>query len=246
VRAVVVLPTYQEAANITAILRRIRATGRAEVVVVDDASPDGTADLAEAAAAELGGVQVLRRPGRAGYGPAWRAGLAWAMAQGYEAVVGMDADGSHDPGKLPALLAGLEQGLDLVVGSRYVPGGSIPDWSRHRRLLSRWGNRYACAALRLPLSDATSGYRAYRAAALAGIEADRVRADGYGFLVEMAYRLHRAGRRLGEVPIVFVDRAADASKMSPAIVVEALALVTAWAARDRLVAWRRGLARRAG
>ncbi|MGH9154939.1 MAG: polyprenol monophosphomannose synthase [Acidimicrobiales bacterium] len=233
-RAVVVLPTYQEAANITAVLRRIRATGRAEVVVVDDSSPDGTADLAEAAGAELGGISVLRRPGRAGFGPACRAGMRWALGQGYDIVVGMDADLSHDPAQLPDLLDAVAAGADLVVGSRYVPGGSIPDWPVHRRALSRWGNRYATAALALPLSDATSGYRAYRATALARIDLGHVRADGYGFLIEMAYRMARLGATLVEVPIMFTDRTRDASKMSPAIVVEAMVLVTLWGIRDRL------------
>ncbi|MEO6120798.1 MAG: polyprenol monophosphomannose synthase [Acidimicrobiales bacterium] len=239
VRCVVVLPTYQEAANITPVLRRIRATGRAEVVVVDDASPDGTADLAEAVAAELGGISVLRRPGKAGFGPACRAGMLWALEEGYEVIVGMDADCSHDPAQLPDLLEAVEAGADLVVGSRYVPGGSIPDWPVHRRALSRWGNRYATAALRLPLSDATSGYRAYRAETLRLIDLGHVRADGYGFLIEMAYRMDRQGGRLAEVPIVFTDRTRDDSKMSLTIVAEAMALVTLWGLRDRLPGHRR-------
>ncbi len=234
VRAVVVLPTYQEAANIVPVLRRIRATGRADVVVVDDDSPDGTADLAEAVATELGGVHVLRRPGKAGFGPACRAGMAWALDRDYEVVVGMDADLSHDPAQLPDLLEAVAAGADLVVGSRYVPGGVIPTWPVHRRALSRWGNRYATVALRLPLSDATSGYRAYRADALRAIDLDRVRADGYGFLIEMAYRIDRRGGRSAEVPIVFTDRTRDTSKMSLGIVAEAMGLVTLWAVRDRI------------
>jgi dolichol-phosphate mannosyltransferase len=233
VRAVVVLPTYQEAANIVPVLRRIRATGRADVLVVDDASPDGTADLARAVAAELGGISVLARPAKAGFGQACRAGMRWALDQGYDVVVGMDADCSHDPAQLPDLLDALV-GADLVVGSRYVPGGTIPDWPAHRRALSRLGNRYACAALRLPLSDATSGYRAYRSEALRRLDLGHVRADGYGFLIEMAYRIDRRGGRLAEVPIVFTDRTRDASKMSLAIVAEAMVLVTLWGLRDRI------------
>ncbi|MGH9165953.1 MAG: polyprenol monophosphomannose synthase [Acidimicrobiales bacterium] len=240
-RTVVVLPTYQEAANIGPVLRRIRATGLAEVVVVDDASPDGTAALAEALGQELGGISVLRRPGKAGFGPASRAGMAWALDHGYEVVVGMDADLSHDPAELPVLVAALAAGADLVVGSRYVPGGRIPDWPAHRRALSRWGNRYATFALGLPLSDATSGYRGYRAEVLRAIDLTHVRADGYGFLIEMAYRVNRGGGTLAEVPIEFVDRQRDASKMSFGIVVEAFALVTLWGFRDRVV----GLCRRA-
>jgi len=236
VRAVVVLPTYQEAANIGPVLQRIRATGAAEVLVVDDASPDGTADLADALNVELGGIHVLRRPGKAGFGPAVRAGMAWALDQDYEVVVGMDADLSHDPASLPALITAVTAGADLAVGSRYVAGGSIPDWPAHRRALSRFGNRFANAALRLGLSDATSGYRAYRADALRRIDFGHVRADGYGFLIEMAYRVTRSGGTVAEVPIIFVDRQRDESKMSFGIVVEAFALVTVWGIRDRLVA----------
>ena len=232
-RAAIVIPTYEEAGNIAVLLPRVRAAAPdADVVVVDDASPDGTADLAEKVGAETGGVTVLRRTGPRGFGAAVRAGFAWALEGGYDVVVGMDADLSHDPAALPRLLQKMEDGADMVVGSRYVPGGAIPKWPAHRRALSRWGNRYATTVLRLPVTDATSGYRAYRASVLRSIDLDRVRANGYGFLIEMVYRVSRLGASIGEVPIVFVDRERDGSKMSGRIVAEAMALVTMWAGRD--------------
>ena len=239
-RTLVVIPTYQEAANVVEVLRRVRAASHASVLVVDDNSPDGTAGLAEAAGRELGSVEVLRRPGRGGLGGAYREGFAWGLERGYEAFVEMDADLSHDPAALPTLLGPLEEGADLVIGSRYVPGGSIPKWSFHRRALSRWGNRYAAAALGLGIVDATSGYRAYRAEALRDIDYYSVRADGYGFQIETAYRMVRRGRKVVEVPIEFADRTEGTSKMSARIIAEALLLVTAWGARDRL---RRALTR---
>ena len=242
-RAAIVMPTYEEAGNIGVVLPRVRAAAPdAHVVVVDDASPDGTADLAEAVGAESGGVTVLRRTGPRGFGAACRAGFAWALEQDYEIVVGMDADLSHDPSALPSLLRAVEDGADLVVGSRYVPGGAIPRWPAHRRALSRMGNRYATTVLRLPLSDATSGYRAYRATMLRTIDLEHQRANGYGFLIEMVYRVARRGGTVAEVPIVFVDRERDGSKMSGRIVAEAMGLVTLWGVRDlgrRVLAARR-------
>jgi dolichol-phosphate mannosyltransferase len=233
VRAAIVIPTYEEAANIEVLLPRVRAAAPdADVLVVDDGSPDGTADLAEKLGKELDRITVLRRDGARGFGAAVRAGFAWALEREYDAVVGMDADLSHDPAALPSLLRALEDGADMVVGSRYVRGGSIPNWPAHRRALSRWGNEHATTLLRLPLSDATSGYRAYRASALRAVDFNRVRANGYGFLIEMAYRVTRTGGRLAEVPIVFEDRERGGSKMSGRIVAEAMTLVTLWGARD--------------
>lgn len=234
-RVLVVLPTYEEAANVAEVLRRLRsAAPSADVLVVDDNSPDGTAEIAERLGRELGGVSVLRRPGKAGLGSAYREGFRWGLEAGYDVLVEMDADLSHDPAALPALLDAVSDGADLAIGSRYVPGGSIPHWSWHRRALSRWGNRYAAAALRLRVRDATSGYRAYRAAVVAKLDLDTVRADGYGFQIEMAYRVASMGGSITEVPISFTDRVRGASKMSGRIVVEALALVTWWGLRDRL------------
>lgn len=237
----IVLPTYQEAANAAAVLRRIRAVvPSAGVLVVDDGSPDGTADIAAAMGDELGGIEVLRRPSKSGLGSAYRDGFRWCLDRGCEIVVEMDADLSHDPADLPRLLAAIDDGADLAIGTRYVPGGSIPEWSWHRRLLSRQGNRYAAWALRLPVHDATSGFRAYRTSVLSKIDLTQVRADGYGFQVEMAYRVVALGATIAEVPIRFSERAQGHSKMSTWIVVEALVLVTWWALRDRLGQRRRG------
>lgn len=242
-RALVVIPTYDEAENIVTVLERVRAAAPdVAVLVVDDGSPDGTADLAEAAGAEVGGVSVLRRSGKQGLGSAYRDGFRWGLERGAPVLVEMDADLQHDPAALPGLLAPIEvDAADLVVGSRYIPGGSIPRWRWHRRMLSRWGNRYAGAVLGLGVRDATSGYRAYRADALRSIDLDGVRADGYGFQIEMAYQVARAGGRVAEVPIRFGERSRGVSKMSGRIVVEALVLVTWWALRDRVL--RRGAER---
>ena len=233
----VVLPTYDERDNIEEVLRRVRAAvPDAHVLVVDDASPDGTGDLAEAVARELGGISVLRRPAPTGLGSAYRDGFRWGLERGYDVLVEMDADLSHDPAVLPVLLRTVDDGADLVIGSRYVPGGVSADWSLARRAISRIGCRYAQLMLGLPTRDATSGYRAYRAAALRSVDLDTVRANGYGFQVEMAYRVLRVGGAIEEVPIEFRDRTAGTSKMSLKIVVEALVLVTKWGVRDRLVA----------
>lgn len=245
-RSLVVLPTFDEVENIGVVLPRIRAAAPdVDILVVDDASPDGTADVASALAAELGHISVLRRDTKHGLGRAYVAGFKEAISGGYDVVVEMDADLSHDPADLPRLLRAVTDGADLAVGSRYIPGGSIPDWPVHRRALSKWGNRYAAAALRLPVHDATSGFRAYRVPLLAGLDLHHIRANGYCFQIELIYRVAQAGGTIAEVPIVFVDRERGESKMSGAIVVEALGLVTLWAARDRLGGRRRGRARRA-
>jgi len=242
VRSLIVLPTYNEAANIAEVLRRVKAAVPAShVLVVDDSSPDGTAGIARAMADELGGIDVLSRPAKSGLGSAYRAGFRVGCDRGYEALVEMDSDLSHDPAALPSLLRAVEQGADLAVGSRYVPGGSIPQWSWHRRALSRWGNRYAAFMLHLDVTDATSGFRAYRSAMVERIDIDAVRADGYGFQIEMAHRVARAGGRIVEVPIEFVDRREGTSKMSSWIVIEALGLVTWWGLKERLLRRRRDL-----
>lgn len=239
-RALVVLPTYQEAANIAEVLRRLRAAAPdADILVVDDSSPDGTASIAKAEGHELGGVDVLVRPAKSGLGSAYRDGFAEGLARSYDVLVEMDSDLSHDPARLPALLQAVEDGADLAIGSRYVPGGSVPGWPIHRRWLSRAGNRYADFALRLSVRDATSGYRAYRADALRRIDLAGVSAEGYGFQIEMAYRVAGNGGRIVELPITFVDRTRGTSKMSGGIIGEALALVTWWGVRDRLLAPRR-------
>jgi dolichol-phosphate mannosyltransferase len=230
VRVLVVLPTYNEAENIDHVLRRIRAAlPEAGVLVVDDGSPDGTADLADKLGGELGNIEVLRRAAKSGLGSAYRAGFAWGLARGWEAFVEMDADLSHEPEALPSLVAPLTEGVDLVVGSRYVPGGSIPNWRWHRRVLSQGGNVYAAFLLRLHVADSTSGFRAYRAEALRRIDLGAVSAEGYGFQIEMVHQVLQHGGEVIEVPIRFVDRVEGKSKMSMHIVVEALALVTWWA-----------------
>ena len=234
-RTLVVLPTYQEAHNIVEVLRRLRAAvPAADVLVIDDSSPDGTSELAKVAAHELGGIDVLLRPAKAGLGSAYRTGFREGVERGYGVLVEMDSDLSHDPSALPSLLAAVEGGADLAIGSRYVPGGATPNWPLHRRLLSRYGNRYSAFALRLGVRDATSGFRAYRTEILDRIEVGSVRADGYAFQIEMAYRVANAGGRITELPITFLDRGHGTSKMSMRIVAEALVLTTWWGLRDRL------------
>jgi glycosyltransferase involved in cell wall biosynthesis len=234
VRTLVVTPTYLEAENITEFLTKLRAAvPDADVLVVDDNSPDGTGDLAEQAAKELGSIEVMHRPGKSGLGVAYRAGFAWGLERGYQVLVQIDADLSHDPAVLPTLLSALDDGADLVIGSRYVPGGSVPHWPMHRRALSRYGNWYTSLALRTGVKDATAGYRAYRAEMLRKVRYDTTRAVGYGFQIELAYRVWRAGGRIVEVPITFTDRTRGHSKMSARIAAEELLLVTWWGIRDR-------------
>jgi dolichol-phosphate mannosyltransferase len=237
VKPLIVLPTYNEAENIVEVLERIAdAVPGADVLVVDDGSPDGTADIAEHWSAEHGGhVTLLRRGAKAGLGSAYRAGFAYGIAQGYDALIEMDSDLQHDPAALPSLISAVEAGADLAIGSRYVPGGHIPDWPKHRQWLSRGGNRYASIVLRLQVRDATAGFRCYRSSTLSRIDLERITADGYGFQIEMAYNVARLGGRIVEVPITFNDRERGTSKMSSRIVVEALLLVTWWAICDRIL-----------
>ncbi len=236
-RVLVVVPTYEEVDSLGAVLDRLHAAvPTAHVLVVDDASPDGTGALAEARAAADDRVHVLHRAGKAGLGSAYVAGFDWAAARGYGVVVEMDADGSHPPERLPALLDALAD-ADLVLGSRYVPGGRVQDWPAHRLALSRFGNRYTRWLLRLPLTDATGGYRVARAELLARLPFDEVASQGYCFQVDWAWRAVRAGARVVEVPITFTERTAGRSKMSGSIVGEALARVTWWGVRDRLADW---------
>ncbi len=234
-RVFVSVPTYNEAENIETLLRRLRAAvPDAHVLVLDDASPDGTADIADKIGAELGQVEVLRRPGKSGLGAAYRAGHAIGLARGFDVMVQIDADLSHQPEALPALLAAVEQGADLGLGSRYVEGGTIPHWPVYRLALSRWGCRYVNWVLGIHVADSTAGFRAYRASALRAIRFEETRANGYTFQIEMTYRLVRAGGRVVEVPITFTDRERGTSKMSTRIVAEAMMLVTWWGLRDRV------------
>ena len=225
----VVLPTYNEILNVELMLRTLRdVVPNADILVVDDGSPDGTAAAASRVAEELGHIHLLERATKDGLGGAYRAGFAWGLARGYDSFVEIDCDFSHDPTALPSLLDASAH-ADVVIGSRYIPGGAIPNWAFSRRLLSRSGNRYASFALGLKVADATAGYRVYSAHALEAIGFSNVRADGYGFQIEMTYRARRAGLAIVEVPISFSDRERGESKMSGAIIVEALALVTVWA-----------------
>ena len=235
-RTLVIIPTYLEADNIADVLRRVRsAAPHVDILVVDDSSPDGTADLAKATNDEVDQIEVLIRPDKGGLGVAYRAGFDHAFAEGYEVAVQMDADLSHDPASLPELLARIDEGADVAIGSRYVKGGNIPHWPVLRRALSRIGNMYASTILGLGVHDATSGFRAYRASVLQSIDVSHTRATGYGFQVELAYRAHRQGATIVEVPITFNDRVRGESKMSWHIIGEAMSLVTWWAFRDRLI-----------
>src|SRR5436190_7960222 len=235
-RALAVTPTYLEADNIIAFLERARAAvPDVDILVVDDNSPDGTADLAEKAAADLGQIEVLRRPKKIGLGDAYRAGFSVGIARGYEILVQIDADLSHDPTALPSLLDAVAHGADLAIGSRYVPGGSIPHWPWFRRSLSKWGNRYATVVLGMPINDATSGYRAYRSSMLRTVDFESTRAKGYGFQIELAYRVWRAGGRVEQVPIVFTDRVRGHSKMTVQVSAAEMAPVTWRGVRHRLL-----------
>ena len=211
------------------MLRALRGVvGDASILVVDDGSPDGTAQRARELAEELGSISILERASKSGLGGAYRAGFAWGIERGFSHFVEIDCDFSHDPNALPTLLAAAAD-HDVVIGSRYVRGGSIPKWSMVRLLLSRGGNQYASVMLGLRVKDSTAGYRVYSDRALRLIDYSSVTADGYGFQIEMTFRARRAGATIIEVPISFTDRTRGESKMSSAIVFEALWLVTKWA-----------------
>jgi dolichol-phosphate mannosyltransferase len=232
-RVLVVVPTYDERANLEGVVRRLRAAvPGADVLVVDDESPDGTGQLADELAAADAAVRVLHRARKGGLGAAYVAGFTWGLARGYDVLVEMDADGSHQPEQLPWLLAALVD-ADLVLGSRWVPGGEVTDWPVVRRLLSQGGNTYVRLALGLDLRDATGGFRAYRRETLEAIDFAKVASHGYCFQVDLAWRVARRGDRVLEVPISFVERTEGRSKMSGAIVREALWKVTLWGARTR-------------
>ncbi|MFZ9427030.1 MAG: polyprenol monophosphomannose synthase [Ilumatobacteraceae bacterium] len=242
-RAVVVVPTYNEAGNIERLLESILAVDpNIGVLVVDDSSPDGTADIVDRVAARsefARRVDVLRRPSKSGLGTAYRAGFSRVLDAGETICVQMDADFSHDPRYLIEIISAVEMGADAAIGSRYVPGGRIENWPRLRLFLSRWGNRYAAGMLGLAVNDATAGYRAYSSALLRRIDFASVRAEGYGFQIEMTHRAVRSGARIVEVPITFVDRVVGESKLSHHIINEAFGLVNRLWFRDRLLRRRR-------
>jgi dolichol-phosphate mannosyltransferase len=229
VKALVVIPTYNEAESVVAVVDRVlEADARVDVLIVDDGSPDGTAKLVADRAVGEPRVHLLERAGKQGLGAAYRAGFAWGLERGYEALVEMDADLSHPPERLEALLDGLAE-ADLVIGSRYVPGGRTVNWSPLRKAISRGGNTYVRLALGVPVHDSTAGYRAYRRQVLEALPVSAVQSNGYCFQIEMAHRTWQEGFRVVEVPIAFTERATGVSKMSNQIVAEALWRVGVWA-----------------
>jgi dolichol-phosphate mannosyltransferase len=237
-RVLVIIPTYNEAENIRLIGERVRrAVPSVDILVADDNSPDGTGLIADELAAADDHVFVLHRPGKDGLGAAYVAGFAWAKDKGYDVVVEMDADGSHAPEELSTMLDTL-RGVDVVLGTRYVPGGSVHNWPLHRLVLSRGGNLYIRMALGMPFKDATGGYRAYKMAVLDKIDVGTVASQGYSFQVELAWRAYRNGFAMVEVPITFTERERGDSKMSSNVFREQLLRVTTWglqARRDTLV-----------
>jgi len=238
-RIVVIIPTFNERANLSPIVARVRSSvPEADVLVADDNSPDGTGEIADELAAHDDHVRVMHRLGKEGLGAAYLAGFAWALQEGYDVVVEMDADGSHQPEQLPRLLDAL-RGADLVLGSRWVQGGRTENWPKSRQLISRGGSAYTRLMLGVPIHDATGGYRAFRADTLRKLDLHEVASQGYCFQIDLAWRAVQRGMTVREVPITFVERTAGASKMSRKIVVEALWRVTAWGVDDKVTRVRR-------
>ncbi|MGH2831041.1 MAG: polyprenol monophosphomannose synthase [Actinomycetota bacterium] len=232
-KALLVLPTYNEAASIHEVVERaLASTPEIDVLVVDDNSPDGTGRIADQIAAAAPRVHVLHRPGKGGLGPAYLTGFGWGLGRGYEAMLEMDSDLSHDPADLARFVDAAHR-ADVVIGSRYIPGGGVTNWSRVRLALSRGGNLYARMLLRFGLTDATSGYRCYRAAVLHALPLDRIGSEGYTFQIEMAWRAWAQGFAVTEIPIRFSERREGESKMSRRIVMEALWRVLGFALRFR-------------
>ncbi len=232
-----VLPTYNEAENVEAIVgaavAQLASTGlEHHVLVVDDSSPDGTGEIADRLAAEMGAVEVLHRARKQGIGPAYLAGFAHALHRGADLLLEMDADFSHDPADLPRLIAAAAD-ADLVLGSRYVPGGGVTDWGLVRRIVSRGGSLYARVILGIPVNDLTGGFKCFRRSVLEGLDLSAVGTDGYGFQIEVTFRAIRAGYAIKEVPIVFRDRRVGSSKMSARIAVEAFWKVPVLRLRER-------------
>jgi dolichol-phosphate mannosyltransferase len=230
----VIIPTYNERDNLELIVTRVRASvPTADLLIVDDNSPDGTGEIADKLAAADTLIHVLHREGKSGLGTAYIAGFGWALENGYGVMVEMDADGSHDPADLPKMLTALES-ADLVIGSRYVPGGTVVNWPKSREALSRGANVYVRLMLGISVHDATGGYRAYRADTLAKLGLDTVDSQGYCFQIDLTMRAIKAGATVTEVPITFTERARGASKMSRGIIIEALWRVARWGVSGRL------------
>ncbi len=243
-RILVIIPTFNEIDTIAPIVARVRASvASADILIVDDNSPDGTGDRADELASGDDQVRVMHRLGKEGLGAAYLAGFGWALQEGYDVVVEMDADGSHQPEQLPLLLDALRD-ADLVLGSRWVQGGQVENWSKSRELLSRGGSLYSRILLGIPIHDNTGGYRAFRAETLRQLDLHEVASQGYCFQVDLAWRATQRKLKVREVPITFVERTAGTSKMSQRIVVEALWRVTVWGFDERVTRLRRKAQRR--
>ena len=239
-RVLVCIPTYNERENLPLVVGRLRrSVPDADILVLDDNSPDGTGAVADDLAASDAHVHVLHREAKEGLGRAYLAGFAWALDHGYDSVVEMDADGSHQPEQLPALLAGVDAGADVVIGSRWVRGGSVVNWPLHRKALSVGGNLYIRVLLGMPVHDATAGFRVYTADALRRIGLDDVASQGYSFQTDLTKRAVELGLTVVEVPITFVEREIGDSKMSGAIMRESLQRITAWGVHHRAAQLRR-------
>ncbi|WP_377268183.1 polyprenol monophosphomannose synthase [Peterkaempfera sp. SMS 1(5)a] len=234
-KILVIIPTYNEVENVSRITARVRAAvPEAHILVADDNSPDGTGKVADELAAVDDHLHVMHRKGKEGLGAAYLAGFRWGIDNGYDVLVEMDADGSHQPEQLPRLLTALGAGADLVLGSRWVPGGSTVNWPKHRAFISRGGSTYSRLMLGVHIRDVTGGYRAFRKETLLGLGMDEVASQGYCFQIDLAWRAVRAGFKVVEVPITFVERELGASKMSRNIVIEAMTRVTTWGIKNRL------------
>ena len=228
-RVLTVIPTYNEHESLPTVMDRLRqAVPDGHVLVVDDNSPDGTGRLADEMAAADGNIHVLHRTSKEGLGAAYIAGFRWGLARDYDVLVEMDADCSHQPEQLPLLLDAVERGADLAIGSRYVPGGRTVNWPLQRQLLSRGGNLYARTLLGSRIHDITAGYRAFRRETLEALDFNAIDSVGYGFQVDMTFRVAQLGKNIVEVPITFVERELGVSKMSGNIVIEAMLNVTKW------------------
>ncbi|MFW0112213.1 polyprenol monophosphomannose synthase [Rothia sp. P5766] len=228
-RVLTIIPTYNEKENLPMVVERLRAAVPAcDVLVVDDSSPDGTGDLADSMAEKDHQIKVLHRTVKDGLGGAYLAGFAWGLEAGYDVLIEMDADCSHQPEQLPLLLRAIEQGADLAIGSRYVPGGKTKNWPAHRQILSRGANMYTRLILGTKIKDITAGYRAYKSGALKGLNLEGIDSKGYVFQVDLAWRSEQAGLKIVEVPITFVEREIGSSKMDGNIILDSMTKVTRW------------------
>lgn len=235
-RTLVIIPTYDERDNLPGVVERLlTAAPDVSVLIADDNSPDGTGEIADQLAADdaRGRISVLHRTGKQGLGAAYIAGFRWGLERGYTVLVEMDADGSHPPERLPAMLEAVDAGADLAIGSRYVPGGNVVNWPWQRHVISRGGNVYSRIMLGVGIKDITAGYRAYRADALAEMDMDAIESKGYCFQIDMTWRLLGNGRKVVEVPITFTERTVGQSKMSESIFREAAVNVARWGLEKR-------------